>query len=263
MRTARLARIFDVILALPAIAKMLLRAAGTRLAWLRAAPVALGNQGSPEPPSRRLLLADVQDAPPSWASLSRLCVDVEAAAWDRALMQHRQYRSFLQQALWGRHAAFVRCVLDACALHQDFTASLDAVRGDSTRAARLRAAFASAERGPPEGARRDELQATFKRLWAALLRGDAEMKRLLLLDIWTAPGHNGERLAAAFAVYGMFLMDFLRAHAKLRPEFLADSYKMVESGAFAAAELKRAPDAWRAQLAALHMGRDPLPKMRR
>jgi hypothetical protein len=100
-------------------------------------------------------------------------------------------------------------------------------------------------------------------LWAVLLRGDAEMKRLLLLDIWTAPGRDGERLAAAFAVYGMFLVEFLRAHGKLRPEVLEESYKMVRAGAFAAAELKRAPDAWRAQLAALHMGRDPLPKMRR
>ena len=180
-----------------------------------------------------------------------------------ALVRHHQYRGFLQQALWNKHAAFVQYVLDACAVHQDYVVFLEAVKGDSAKVASLRAAFGPISKQelsvPPS---RHELASTFRRLWVTLLRNDAKVKPLLLLDIWTAPGHGGERLTAAFAVYAMFILDVLRAHAKLQPEVLADGYVLAMNGAFATAELKRVPDAWRVQLAALRMGKNLKPQMR-
>jgi hypothetical protein len=263
MRTARLARFAALLFLLPPFLKTLLMATFARLRLLHVALLTYGRLSIPEPPGRKRLLTDVHDVAPPWSNLSQIHLDVVPSAWDTALVQHHKYRSFLQRALWHKHAAFTRCVLDSCALYQDYAVLVEVAKRDEVKVASLRAAFGPvAKQELSAGPWRHELPATFKRLWTTLLRDDGA-KASLLLDIWNAPGHAGERIAAAFAVYAMFVLDFLRVRAKLNPEVLADGYALAMNAAFSAAELKGAPDAWRAQLAALRMGKSLKPQMRR
>jgi len=255
---------------LPSLTRRLLQSALARLQLISSALMTHGSLALPEPSGRARLTAGVRIDAPAWFELRGLSLELDPSAWERACVQHDYFRDFLRRALWGKEAATVKCVLDSCALHQDYCILLDAVDGDPCKVARLRAAFNTMT--PPEEDEagspwRETLQPTFRNLWRTLLCKDAldRKRQLLLFDVWTAPcGDVGQRVAAAFAVYGLFLFDFLRgSRTKLHGEVLADCYALAANGALAAAAPKRAPEAWRSQLAALRMGVSRRPKLRR
>lgn len=264
MRAARLARLMNFLLLLQSLACRFLSATVARLQLLRVALLEHRSLVIPEPLGRRRLLAGVGAAGRSWVELSQFHLDVVPAAWDCALVRQDRYRRFLRRALWGRYIATTQCVLDSCAIYQDYATWLEAMKSDTSKVATLRAAF-----GPivaqelSASPYRQELSKIFRQLWATLLSEDAYKKERLLLDIWTAPCPTSERIAAAFAVYGMFITDFLHSTTKFHTEVLADGYVLTLNAALAAAELKQAPDDWRAQLVALRMGTSRRPQMRR